>query len=311
LARKVLIQIRRGAESIIGALAVGELGYCTDTQKLYIGTTSGNVLLVAAQSTGGDMLKSIYDTNNNGKVDAAEAADSVSWAGVTGKPATYTPSTHTHDASELTTGTLASARLPAATTGAQGAMSAADKAKLDGIAAGAQVNAVTSVAGRTGAVVLTADDVAETTANKVMTAAERTKLAGIAAGANNYVHPGGDGNQHIPATGTGNNGRVLKAGATAGSAAWGIVDWGEISGKPSTFTPAVHSHSASDITSGTLAADRLPAASTSASGVVQLNTATNSTSTTQAATASAVKAVYDLAAGKLGPGVTWNQLKGV
>lgn len=33
----------------------------------------------------GDMLKSIYDTNNNGKVDTA---DSVPWASVTGKPAT-------------------------------------------------------------------------------------------------------------------------------------------------------------------------------------------------------------------------------
>lgn len=92
MARKVLIQIRRGLESEIGTLAVGELGYCTDTSKLYIGTASGNVLLVAAQSTG-DMLKSIYDTNNNGKVDAAETADSVPWAGVTGKKIFPVPST--------------------------------------------------------------------------------------------------------------------------------------------------------------------------------------------------------------------------
>lgn len=35
-----------------------------------------------------------------------------------------------------------------------------------------------------------------------------------------YVHPTGDGNMHVPATGTSNNGKVLKAGATAGSAAW-------------------------------------------------------------------------------------------
>lgn len=80
--RKVLIQIRRGAESSIGTLAVGELGYCTDTQKLYIGSAGGNVLLVAATSVG-DMLKSIYDTDNDGIVDAAE---SVPWTGVTGKP---------------------------------------------------------------------------------------------------------------------------------------------------------------------------------------------------------------------------------
>ncbi|EKN67507.1 phage tail protein [Schinkia azotoformans] len=83
--RKVLIQIRRGLEKDIGTLAVGELGYCTDTQKLYVGTASGNVLLVAAQTVG-DMLKSIYDTNNNGKVDAAETADTVLWSGIKEKP---------------------------------------------------------------------------------------------------------------------------------------------------------------------------------------------------------------------------------
>jgi hypothetical protein len=42
----------------------------------------------------------------------------------------------------------------------------------------------------------------------------------------------------------------------------------------------------------------IPAASTSAYGVTQLSSATNSTSTTLAATASAVKAAYDLANGK-------------
>jgi hypothetical protein len=32
-----------------------------------------------------------------------------------------------------------------------------------------------------------------------------------------YTHPTTDGNKHVPATGTTNNGKVLKAGATAGS----------------------------------------------------------------------------------------------
>lgn len=46
-----------------------------------------------------------------------------------------------------------------ATTSAAGFMSATDKSKLDGIEAGAQVNSVTSVAGKTGAVILNAADV--------------------------------------------------------------------------------------------------------------------------------------------------------
>ena len=37
---------------------------------------------------------------------------------------------------------------------------------------------------------------------------------------NSLLHPVGDGNLHLPATGTGNNGKVLTAGATAGSATW-------------------------------------------------------------------------------------------
>lgn len=49
---------------------------------------------------------------------------------------------------------------PAATTSTAGFMSASDKQKLDGIAAGAQANTVTSVAGKTGAVTLSIADVA-------------------------------------------------------------------------------------------------------------------------------------------------------
>jgi len=48
------------------------------------------------------MLKSIYDTDNDGKVDAAEVADSVPWTGVTGKPSTFHPSSHTHIISNIT-----------------------------------------------------------------------------------------------------------------------------------------------------------------------------------------------------------------
>lgn len=61
---------------------------------------------------------------------------------------------------------------------------------------------------------------ATTSTSGLMSSGDKTKLDGVAANANNYSHPTGDGNQHVPATGTGNNGKVLKAGATAGSASW-------------------------------------------------------------------------------------------
>lgn len=51
----------------------------------------------------------------------------------------------------------------------------------------------------------------------------------------------------------------------------------------------------------------LPTASTSVAGIVQLSTSVSSTSTTQAATASAVKDAYDLAAGKASASHTHSQ----
>ncbi|WP_192894612.1 hypothetical protein [Paenibacillus contaminans] len=89
-----------------------------------------------------------------------------------------------------------------------------EKNKLAGITAGAQVNTVTSVAGKTGAVTLAKADVglgnvdnvqqapithvgaggtahaaATTSAAGFMSAADKSKLDGVATGANNYTHP--------------------------------------------------------------------------------------------------------------------------
>lgn len=45
---------------------------------------------------------------------------------------------------------------------------------------------------------------------------------------NNYSHPTGDGNLHVPATGTTNNGKFLKAGNTAGSISWASLTANDI-----------------------------------------------------------------------------------
>jgi predicted RNA-binding protein YlqC (UPF0109 family) len=86
----------------------------------------------------------------------------------------------------------------AATTGAAGSMSAADKLKLDGIAAGAQVNVATNLA--LGTVTTTTQPITNSngtgftlpsaiaaTAAGLMSAADKTKLDGIATGAVNLV----------------------------------------------------------------------------------------------------------------------------
>lgn len=163
---------------------------------------------------------------------------------------------------------LTASQLPAtplATTSTSGLMSSSDKSKLDGVAANANnyVHPSTHPAS-----MITEDStrrfvtdtekatwnakastaVATTSANGLMSSTDKTKLDSVATGANNYIHPSGDGNLHVPATSTTNNGRVLKAGSTAGSLSWGLIDWAEVTGKPSTFTPSAHSHAIADVT---------------------------------------------------------------
>ena len=70
------------------------------------------------------------------------------------------------------------------------------------------------------------------------------------------------------------------------------VDYTELLNVPTEFTPVSHSHPWSQITG-------VPAASVSAAGIVQLDSATNSTSATTAPTSAALKTTYDLAAGKV------------
>ncbi|MDX7711846.1 phage tail fiber protein [Aeromonas caviae] len=152
--------------------------------------------------------------------------------------------------------TLGAASTSTATTTASGLMSAADKAKLDSVQASANeyvhpasgvvagsyravtVDANGHVTGGSNPTTLndygitdaapsshvgsggTAHADATSTMAGFMSAADKAKLDGIAAGANSYVHPTSDGNKHVPATGTTSNGKVLKAGATAGAFSW-------------------------------------------------------------------------------------------
>ena len=71
------------------------------TNTTQIATTAFVQTALAGLGTG-DMLKSVYDTTNNGKVDVAELAEAVAWTSVTGKPSSFTPAAHTHVTSEVT-----------------------------------------------------------------------------------------------------------------------------------------------------------------------------------------------------------------
>lgn len=63
-----------------------------------------NALRVTVGDGSGDMLRSVYDTDNDGKVDVANVAESVPWTGITEKPTLFPaqPYTHEHPISEVT-----------------------------------------------------------------------------------------------------------------------------------------------------------------------------------------------------------------
>lgn len=129
-----------------------------------------------------------------------------------------------------------------ASASSAGLMSAADKAKLDGIAAGANNythpassgNKHIPSGGSSGQILRWSADgtaawgadnnttysPATQSANGLMSAADKAKLDGIASGANNYTytHPTSAGNKHIPAGGAA--GQILRWSA-AGTAVWG------------------------------------------------------------------------------------------
>jgi len=147
------------------------------------------------------------------------------------------------------------ATIPAATTSLAGLFTASDTTKLDGIAAGAEVNVDTNLgyttAASTGTVTSSTGTnatipAATTSLAGLLTGSDKTKLDGIASGA----QPG-----------------TVTSIATSSPLTGGTIT-----------------------TSGTIG---IQAASTSQSGAVQLNNTTSSTSTTEAATANAVKSAND------------------
>lgn len=126
----------------------------------------------------GDNVSSLINdvgyTANTGTVTSVAAVAgsgiSISGASITGAGTIIIANTAPHQATNLsltgtgnarilTSSTGSNASLPVATTSNAGLMATGDKSKLDGIEAGAQVNAVTSVATRTGAVTLNKLDI--------------------------------------------------------------------------------------------------------------------------------------------------------
>jgi hypothetical protein len=237
----------------------------------------------------GDMLKSVYD--NSGTAGIVDAAESVPWTGVTGKPSSFTPATH---ASTHVTG--GGDVIPAPTTSASGAVpalpaSAGASKFLDGTGAFNQV-AYTNVTGTP-----TVPAPSSTTPAMDGTAAIGT---GTTYARNDHVHPSDTSRMAVGAAPTAHatshksggsdaialdtlavptdittlnaattqHGLLPKLSGTVtqyltGNGTWVAVPYSSLTGTPSTFAPSAHA--SSHVTGG---ADVIALATSSARGLL-------------------------------------------
>lgn len=150
--------------------------------------TTAFVQAAVVASGGGDMLESVYDTNGDGKVNAADVADAVPWTGVTSKPATFPPEAHTHPASAVTDFAEAVDDRVATmlTAGANVTITYNDTANTLTVAAS---SAATNLGYTAATRLLTSSTGTDVTLPLVgaeaglMTAADKTKIDGVATGA--------------------------------------------------------------------------------------------------------------------------------
>jgi hypothetical protein len=189
----------------------------------------------------------------SGGVGPAGPAGASAWADITGKPSTFTPSAHTHSATEITSGTLDAQRLPSGVwTGfVQYGNSVVDtNLTVSGDFECDGTVVATQLAGP-----LSADYLTGTVAT--------ARLATGTASASTYLR----GDQTWAAIST----YTLPAATTStlGGVTYGTTSGTACQGNDSRLsdarTPTSHVHAAGDITSGTIATARLGSGTASAS----------------------------------------------
>lgn len=231
--------------SVIRTYGTGAAG-TTDTYTITYTDNSTSTFTVyngADGTSSGDMNKSIYDINNSGVVDNAEKVNGLTVQTAVPAGAVFTDTVYDDTGVLKDTDIDISIQRYDVNTVIDSMYVHTDnnftntlKAKLAGIADNAN-NYILPVATSTvkGGVELYSDTVQTVASNAVSTTAGRTygvqlNSAGQAvvnvpwADTNTvYTHPTTDGSLHVPATSTTNNGKVLTAGATAGSLSWTAI----------------------------------------------------------------------------------------
>lgn len=261
------------------------------------GTFNGTNDITVNIPQGGGEADSVAWANVTGKPSwIGSNKPTYTWSEISGKPSTFTPSTHTHSASDITSGTLALARIPTGITSSTVALGNhthsqyLTSSSLSGYATQTWVNSqidditpasigaassshthsqyLTSIsdASGSGTGYLLTDASGSTVYRRAMTSSDVTGALGFTPANSSHTHTFSD----ITFNNTGTNRQYL-----AGDGTFYTVGWSEIGSKPSSFTPSSHTHSASDITSGTLALARIPTGTTSSTVALGNHTHSN------------------------------------
>jgi len=215
----------RSEDITSGTISANRLPLFTATEPGAVpapGTVSNKVLRddgtwVSAGT--GDMTKAVYDTDNDGVVDAAESAP---WSGITGKPSTFPPDAHNHDNLYYTKSELN-------TSGAGGAV---------------HWNNVTS---KPSSFTPSSHTHSGSDITSSVASANSVPWSGVTGKPSTFPP---DAHNHNDLYYTKYELNTVNSGA--------VVDWGNIGSKPASFTPSFHYHAAVDVNSGTFNPARIP-----------------------------------------------------
>ena len=226
---------------------------------------AGNVRLVASQDTEtvgpAFMLKSVYDANNDGVADRATVADSVAWANVSGKPASFTPASHTHTKSAITDLGVFSAGNTGLVPNPGAGPLTGSRVLRDNGTWGAPTVAWADIVGAPedwNPASHSHDKSAISDLEDFSGAGESNLVPdpGIETGA--FLRDDGTWSHEADFAGSGASGLVPDPGVETGKflrddGTWAVVSagtatWDSITGKPSTFAPSSHTHTRSQIT---------------------------------------------------------------
>ncbi|WNM67268.1 minor tail protein [Arthrobacter phage Wyborn] len=275
----------------------------------------------AAAATPGSLVK--LDAAGRAQVaNPSATADIANKSYVDAETAKRALTDHNHDASDITSGTFAVARLPLVTVSAAGAMLAADKSKLDAATSAATPNTLVKLdaAGRAQfaspsaaadaanksyvdglisgrALTSHTHDFASITGKPATYPADWAGISGVPT-----IFPTNWANvADIPSTMPSTWATVSGKPATFPST-WATVSgkpttfdptahrhpWGDLDGVPASFVPSAHTHTADDITSGVFGSAQLPAATQTAAGSMSSGDKTKLDRATSSMTASTI-----------------------